>query len=204
LLAELHSTSRPGQADRAARAFEEAVGLLERGRAVPAVTAAEEAKRAAPRSGSVREVLGMALYQAERYREALGELQAYRRITGRVDQSHLIGDCHRALGQPGKAVDAAREALRPGLPEEVRAEATVVGAAALADMERFPEAVAMIRSFRTRKQGARPFDLRVWYATGDILARAGRRTEAAEEFRKIMRHEPDAFDAAERLAELES
>jgi Tetratricopeptide repeat len=37
---------------------------------------------------------------------------------------------------------------------------------------------------------------------GDILERAGRRSEAAEEFRRIVRHDPAAFDAAERLAAL--
>jgi len=37
---------------------------------------------------------------------------------------------------------------------------------------------------------------------GDVLARAGRADEAAIEFRKVMRHDPAAFDAAERLAAL--
>jgi hypothetical protein len=44
--------------------------------------------------------------------------------------------------------------------------------------------------------------IRVWYVTGDILARAGRPGEAAGEFRKILRHDPGAYDAAERAAQL--
>src|SRR5262245_61288912 len=98
LVDQVRAMARPGQGDRAAKAFELAADLLQRGRDKPALTAAEEAKALAPRSGPVREVLGMALYRNERYREALRELQAYRRITGRPDQNHLIADAYRALG----------------------------------------------------------------------------------------------------------
>jgi predicted RNA polymerase sigma factor len=37
---------------------------------------------------------------------------------------------------------------------------------------------------------------------GDLLARAGRGDEAAREFERIVRHDPTAFDAAERLSAL--
>jgi tetratricopeptide (TPR) repeat protein len=195
--------ARPGQADRAAKAFEEAISLLDRGRPGPAVAYAEEAKAMAPRSGAVREVLGISLYQVERYREALRELQAYRRITGRADQNHLIADSHRALGSPEKAVEVAREALRiRAVPEEARAEAAIVGASALAEVGRFDEALALLRSFSTKELAVRSFDLRVWYVAGDILDRAGRKREAAAEFHKVVRHDAGAFDAAERLAKL--
>lgn len=200
---EVRAAAAPGRGDRAVRALEEAVALLQAGRAAEALRRGEEAKALAPRSGAVREVLGIALYHVERFRDALRELLAYRRMTGRPDQNHLIADCHRALGAPDRAVEAAREALRvPSVPEEVRAEATVVGAAALADLGRYDEALALLRSFPTREDVARPFDLRVWYVTGDVLERAGRAREAAREFGRIVRHDPDAFDASERLARL--
>lgn len=170
-----------------------------------AAARAEEAKELAPRSGAVREILGISLYQSERYRDALRELQAYRRITGRPDQNHLIADSHRALGAPEKAIELAQEALRTRtIPEEARAEAAVVGASALADMGRYDEGLALLRSFQSKEQGARSFHMRVWYVTGDILDRAGRQREAATEFRRIVRHDPGAFDAAERLARLGS
>ncbi len=199
---ELKATAPPGKADRAAQAFARAVELLERDRPGAAVGAAEEAKRLAPRSGAVRELLGLALYRAERYRDALRELQAYRRVTGRADQNHLIADSHRALGSPEKAVEAAREALRAPIPEEARAEAAIVGAAALADLGRFAEALGVLRGVASRGPRVRPFDLRVWYVTADVLERSGRRAEAKEEFRRILRHDPGAFDVAERLAGL--
>lgn len=183
-------------------AFQEAVDLLAKGRDERAVAAAQLAKELAGRSGAVREVLGISLYRAGRFRDALRELQAYRRMTGRVDQNHLIADCHRALGHPEKAVEPTREALRSRAPAEVRAEAAIVGASALADMGRFQEALAVLNAFPTDAQRARPHDLRLWYTKADILARAGRRREAAEELRRVVRHDPAAFDAAERLAEL--
>jgi tetratricopeptide (TPR) repeat protein len=143
------------------------------------------------------------MYRTERYRDALRELLAYRRITGRLDQNHLIADSHRALGAPQKALEPVRDVLRAHrVPDEVRAEAAVVGSSALADLRRFDEALGMLRSVRTKAEGARPHDLRVWYVIGDILERAGRPREAEEEFRRIMRHDAGAYDVAERVARL--
>jgi tetratricopeptide (TPR) repeat protein len=203
LAEEIRASARPGRSDRALRAFEEAVGLLERGRDAAALGPAREAKELAPRSGAVREALGIALYRTEHFHEALVELQAYRRISGRADQNHLIADSHRALGAPLKAVSAAREAIRARIPEEARAEAAVVGAAALADLGRYSEALGLLNAVKPGNRAIRPFDLRIWYVTGDVLERAGRRQDAVQEFRRVMRHDPGAFDAAERLARLE-
>jgi tetratricopeptide (TPR) repeat protein len=199
---DIRATAHAGRADEAIKLLEEAVSALSRDRPKPAAQAAAAAKALAPRSGAIREVLGIAHYQQERFREALTELQAYRRMTGRVDQNHLIADSHRALGAPEKAVALVQEALGARVPDEVRAEAAVVGGAALADLGRYDEALTLLRKFSTKPEIARPHDLRVWYVTGDVLERAGRRAEAAKEFRRIVRHDPGALDAAERLAAL--
>ena len=179
-----------------------AVALLDRGDPVQGAREAARAKQAAPRSGAVREVLALGYYGAERWRDALREAQAYRRMTGRADQNHLIADCHRALGNPEKAIPLAEEALRSRAPDEVKAEAVIVAASALADLGRFDQALAMLRRLRTREDVGRPHDLRVWYVLGDVLARSGRREDAARQFRRVMRYDRTAFDAAERLAEL--
>jgi tetratricopeptide (TPR) repeat protein len=78
-----------------------------------------------------------------------------------------------------------------------------VGASALADLGRFTEALSMLRTSQTSDRLSRDSDLRVWYVTGDILERSGRPHEAAEEFRRVVRHDARAFDAAERLARLD-
>jgi tetratricopeptide (TPR) repeat protein len=200
---ELNRTAHPGKQHQAIARVERAVELLERGDARGAASEAQKAKELASRSSAVREVLGMALYRQERWHEALSELQAYRRMSGRADQNHLIADCERGVGRPDRAVPLAEEALAArGVPLEAKAEAVIVAASALADMRRFDQALALLRRVRTRDDVAGSEVLRVWYVIADILEKAGRGAEAAQQFRKIMRHDPGAFDVAERLAEL--
>ena len=80
---------------------------------------AAKAKALAPRSASVREVLGLALYRLGRYRDALRELQAYRRMTGRRRpepphrgqlpgaSARRSGPCPAPGGDPGPVPDEA-------------------------------------------------------------------------------------------------
>ncbi|MFB3739685.1 MAG: tetratricopeptide repeat protein [Candidatus Velamenicoccus archaeovorus] len=200
---ELRRVARAGKADAAIARLARAVELLERGDARGAASEAAKAKDLAPRAASIREVLGMALYGQERWREALSEMQAYRRMSGRADQNHLIADCHRALGHPERAVPLAEEALAArGVSLAAKAEAVIVAASALADLGRFDQALGLLRRVRTREDVAGPEVIRVWYVTASVLERAGRRAEAAREFRKIMRHDPAAYDVAERVAQL--
>ncbi len=195
--------SRPGKADAAIARLERAVRLLERGDARGAAAEAGKAKDLAPRAPAVREVLGLALYQLERFPQALSEMQAYRRMSGRADQNHIIADSLRAVGRPDRAVPLAEEALKArGVPLSAKAEAVIVAASALADEGKFDQALGMLRRIRTRDDVAGPEVLRVWYVTGSILEQAGRKAEARREFQKIVRHDPGAYDAAERAAQL--
>jgi tetratricopeptide (TPR) repeat protein len=201
--AELRQTARAGKAEPAIARLERAVELLERGDAHGAAAEAHKAKELAPRSAAVREVFGLALYRQERYREALTEMQAYRRMSGRADQNHIIADCLRAIGRPDRAVPLAEEAIAArGVPLAAKTEAVIVAASALADQGKFDQALGLLRRVRTRDDVAGPEVIRVWYVTGDILAKAGRTQEAAREFRKILRHDSAAYDAAERVAQL--
>jgi tetratricopeptide (TPR) repeat protein len=199
---ELRRVTRPTQTRDAASRLSRAIELLERGDAGAAVAEATKAKALSPRSPGIREVLGLALYGQERWREALTEMKAYKRMSGRPDQNHIIADCLRAMGKPSEAVPLAEEELRSKAPGAAKAEAIVVAASALADQGRYPEAIAFLGRARTREDVAEDYTLRLWYVKGDILARAGRDREAATEFRKIMRHDAAAFDVAERLADL--
>ena len=199
---EVRRTTAPTSADTALARLARATELLERGDAPGAAAEAAKAKSMAPRSASVREVLGLGLYGAERWQDALSEMKAYRRLSGRPDQNHIIADCLRALGRSGEVVPLAEEALRARIPNEAKAEAVIVAASALADQRRFPEALAFLRRAQTRDDVAEGYTLRLWYVAGDILQRAGRREDAEREFRKVFRHDPGAYDVAERLAQL--
>jgi tetratricopeptide (TPR) repeat protein len=198
---EIRRAAPPGKDRDAMSRLGRAIELLDRDDPKGAAAEAEKAKALAPRSGAVREVLGLAMYGLGRWQEALTELKAYKRISGRTDQNHLIADSLRGLGRPAEAVPLAEEVLRvKGVPNEAKAEAVIVAASALADQGRFPEALAFLGRARTRDDVSESYTLRLWYVKGDILERAGRRQEAAEEFRRIMQHDPSAYDAAERLA----
>src|ERR671910_870518 len=200
---EVRRTAPPGKDREAMSRLGRAIELLDRDDPKGAAAEAEKAKALAPRSGAVREVLGLAMYGLGRWQEALTELKAYKRISGRTDQNHLIADSLRGLGRPKEAVPLAEEVLRvKGVPNEAKAEAVIVAASALADQGRFAEALAFLGRAKTRDDVSEGYTLRLWYVKGDILERAGRRSEAAEEFRRIVRHDPAAFDAVERLGSL--
>lgn len=182
--------------------LEEAAEALDRDRASEAVGIATRAKSMAPRSASVRELLALGLYRAGRYKDVIREVQAYRRMTGRADQNHILADAFRATGAPDRAVPLAEEAMAAPVPVEIRAEAAVVGGSALADLGRYEQALALLRRYDRATTTAHEHDLRIWYVIADVLERAGRRSEAVERFRRILAHDPDAYDVAERLAAL--
>jgi tetratricopeptide (TPR) repeat protein len=200
---EVRRSTKPTVQKETLARLSRAVELLERGDPSAAVTEAEKARRLAPGSSSAREVLGLAYYGVGRWQEALTELKSYKRMTGRTDQNHLIADALRGLGRGAEAVPLADEVLRDkGAPPDAKAEAVIVAASALADEGRLAESLAILSRAKTKDDVARDYTLRLWYVKGDVLAKAGRSREAAAEFRKIVRHDPAAFDAAERLAAL--
>jgi tetratricopeptide (TPR) repeat protein len=203
VLDEVRRATRPSAQRDAIARLARAIELLQRGDAGAATLEAEKARAISPRSASVREVLGLAWYGQGRFQDAVKELKAYRRISGRNDQNHVIADSLRGIGRPLEAIPLADEALRDRhVTNEVKAEAVIVAASALADEGRFAEALAFLGRARTRADVAEPYTLRLWYVKGDVLERAGRRADAAAEFRKVVRHDASAFDAAERLGRL--
>jgi tetratricopeptide (TPR) repeat protein len=200
---EVRRTAKPADQQTAIARLARAIELLERDDPQAAAAEAEKAKKAAPRSAAVREVLGLARYGQGQWQEAVTELKAYKRFSGRVDQNHLIADALRGAGRPQEAVPLAEEELRDrNASNEAKAEAVIVAASALADLGRFTEALAFLQRAKTRESVSEPYTLRLWYVRGDILEKAGRGDEAAAEFRKIVRHDASAYDAAERLAAL--
>jgi tetratricopeptide (TPR) repeat protein len=198
---EIRRTAPPGRDKDVLSRLARAIELLDRDDPKAAAAEAEKAKALAPGAAATREVLGLALYGLGRWQDALTELKAYKRISGRPDQNHLIADSLRGLGRPAEAVPLAEELLREkGAPNEAKAEAVIVAASALADQGRFTEALAFLSRAKTRDDVAEGYTLRLWYVKGDILERMGRPREAAQEFRRIMRHDAGAYDVAERLA----
>lgn len=165
------------------------------------------AKHEAPRIAPVREAYGVALYLREDYAGALTELQAYRRITGRIDQNHVVADCLRALGRDIDQIAAAAEALIDDeqAPEDRRAEAVIVWAAALADRGDVAGGRAILRRFlERRRSGDAEHDLRVRYLAADLAERGRDVAETQRQLELIVAVDPAFLDAAARLDGLRS
>jgi tetratricopeptide (TPR) repeat protein len=204
-LDELRETARPHAFSDAARDLAEALVVLsEDGDPAAAVRAARAAKRAAPRSAAVRELLGVALYQAGDYRAARTELTAAQRISGRVDLAPLLADAERALGRPERAVALFDGVDRRRLEPDTAAELLLVAAAAYGDMGHPGAGVALIRRHARWPAALADHDLRLAYAEGNLAEQAGDEAAARAAFARVVRADPDFHDAAERLAAIEA
>lgn len=165
------------------------------------------ARQEAGASISVREVLGIALYAAGLWSEARKELGAYRRMSERQDQNHLIADCLRALGRDEDQIPDLVEAMGDA-PLEARAEGRIVWASHVADAGDPLAGMAVLTPLlRELDAGGKDLDdevaARVWYVAGDLTARAGRDREAIRWFRRVV-EAGDEWDAEERLEQLEA
>ena len=163
------------------------------------------AKSEAGRIAAIREAYGIALYQAGRYAEAVSELQAYRRFSGRQDQNHVLADAFRATGRELDRIAEVAELLVEDdqAPLDRRVEAVIVWAAAIADDGEIGAARALLRGFvEQHPVGDADHDLRLLYLQGDLAARVGDSTTARRSFERIHSISPELFDVAERLAEL--
>ncbi len=171
-----------------------------------ALTYLEWAKSVAPRAASIREGLGVALYQAEEWRRALAELQAYRRLSGRADQNHLIADCLRALGRPVAAVAEAVQQMDPERDGVERvAEGVIVWASTLADQGHIAAGREVLRRWlapRASPSQPEDHDLRLWYVAGDLAERDDDRDAAVRWFGRVAAVDEGLFDVADRLRRL--
>ena len=204
-LNELRGTARPHAVADAARALADAVlALSEDGDPEAAVRAARVAKRAAPRSASVREALGIALYQTGDFRAARTELAAAQRISGRQDLSAMLADIERALGRPERAIELFERVDRSKLDPDTAAELLLVAASAYGDLGQPASGVALIRRHARGPAELADHDLRLAYAEGALAEQAGDRPGARAAFSRVVQADPEFHDAAERLDQLSS
>lgn len=156
---------------------------------------------AAPGAASVRELLGLTLYQLGRYRPAAAELEAFRELTGSVDQNPVLADCYRALGRHTDAEELWEE-LRVASPSaELVAEGRIVAAGSLADRDRLADAIRLLES-APRGKRAQEHHLRTAYALADLRERAGDVSRARELFAWIAGVDDDFADVRRRLSAL--
>jgi len=165
---------------------------------------AQAAKRLAARVGVVREACGIAAYQTGRWAEALSELRAARRMTGRDDYLPIMADCERALGRVDRALALVREAKATELERATQIELRIVESGIRRD-QGLPEAAVIALQVPELTSGRlRWWSARLFYAYADALLAAGRAEEARDWFARTAEVDTDGeTDAADRLDELD-
>ena len=169
-----------------------------------ALAHARAARAMAGRVGVVRETAGLAAYATGEWNEALAELRAARRITGRAEHLAVLADCERGLGRPERALAYGDDPAVPGLGQDERVELVIVLAGARRDLGQADAAVLTLQDPARRTTPTRPWAARLWYAYADALLAAGRVEEARTWFEKVVQVDPDGqTDAGDRLLELD-
>lgn len=196
--AEISQTSHHGKAPVVRDQILEAIAAFEREEYADAFARASVAKGEAPRSASVRELLGLAAYRLGRWRDAQRELQTYRRLSGRRDHDPEIADCERALGRPERAVEILADLDAEEVGEQVWVEGLIVSAGALLDLGRPREAVQRLGRGPVDAKVVHGHHLRLWYALADALEKAGQRAKARAVWDLVYAEDPEFFDVAAR------
>jgi tetratricopeptide (TPR) repeat protein len=165
---------------------------------------AQAAKRLAARVGVVREATGIAAYRAGRWAEALAELRAARRLTGRDDYLPMMADSERALGRLDRALAVIREADVSALDRDTQIELRIVESGIRRDQGLADAAVIALQVPELTRGRLRPRSARLFYAYAEALLAAGRTEEARDAFARAVVADPDGeTDAADRLDELD-
>jgi tetratricopeptide (TPR) repeat protein len=153
----------------------------------------------APAVPEVRELLGLCRYRQGRWRPAIKELEAYRQLTGSVDQNAVLADCYRALGQHAHVVTLWEE-LRAASPDPALVvEGRIVAAGSLADQDRLGEAIALLSRGWRWPSRPRDYHLRRAYALADLYERAGDLPAARSLFERVAQLDPLLADAGARV-----
>ena len=165
---------------------------------------AQAARRLAARVGVVREASGIAAYRTGRWAEALAELRAARRLTGRDDYLPLMADCERALGRLDRALAVIREADVSRLDRATQIELLIVESGIRRDQGLVDAAVLALQVPELTSGRLYPWSARLFYAYADALLAAGRSDEAREAFARAAAADMDGeTDAGDRLDELD-
>jgi tetratricopeptide (TPR) repeat protein len=201
---DLRATVPATALDDVVKAVGAAAEALDAGDSARALELLAWAKQTSPRTPTIREALGIALYGAERYPEAQSELLAYRRLTGSHDQNHLLADCARAAGRSEKVTEYVDEMISADVTPERVAEGLIVLAGARADAGDLEGGLAALQRVDLDPDHVQPWHPRLWYAAADILQRLGRTDEARDYFEAVDAVDDEFGDVGERLAALDN
>ncbi|HVM65638.1 MAG TPA: tetratricopeptide repeat protein [Acidimicrobiales bacterium] len=202
VLADL-ARATSGRPNRLTRDLTAAAAAFEAGRYQEAQRYLKPLAERAPTSAAVRELLGLTLYRMGRWNAAIAELEAFHQLTGSVEHEPVVADCERALGRHAAVERRWEDLRRASPPAEVLGEGRLVMAGDLADRGELDRAIALLARYEPDRARPRPWHVRTWYALADLYERAGDVPRARGLFQRLVRMDPEWFDAAERLAALQ-
>lgn len=201
---ELKSSVPAGVLDDVIRAYGAAGDALVSDDADAALPYLDWAKAVASRSSSIREALGIAHYRRGDFATASTELTAYRRLSGRADQNHLLADCARAAGRHDRVEELVDELVTArGVGAGRVAEGLMVLAGDHADRDDLRGAMAVLERIDLAPARVEDWHPRAWYAAADIAERQGDTDRVRDLLEAVVSVDADFLDAAERLQHLE-
>jgi tetratricopeptide (TPR) repeat protein len=190
------------RAPRFEQQMREASNAFRRGRYDEARRLARPLAETAPQVATIRELYGLVLYRLGRWKAAARELEAFRTLTGSVEQHPVLADCYRALKRYADVDELWRELSAASPGAAVVAEGRIVAAGALADQGRVHEAIRLLQPGVRPARRAKEHHLRVAYVLADLYERAGDLPQARELFQRIASTDPNFVDAQARLRAL--
>jgi hypothetical protein len=162
------------------------------------------ARARAARVAIVREACGEAGYASGRFKEALAEFKAARRMSGRSIYLPMMADCERALGRPERALAYGKDPAVVDLDESGQIELRIVESGARRDLGDPEAAIRTLEGRELRSRAREPWVPRLRYAYAEALLAAGQTGAALEWFERAAGVDAEGYtDAAERVAELE-
>ena len=165
---------------------------------------AQAARQLAARVGVVRESVGIAAYRAGHWAEALAELRAARRLTGRSTYLPMMADSERALGRLDRALDLVTGPQAEEADRVTRIELKIVESGIRRDQGLPGAAVVALQIPELTDGRQRRGSARLYYAYADALLDAGRDDEAREWFARAAGADTQGeTDADERFDELD-
>jgi tetratricopeptide (TPR) repeat protein len=165
---------------------------------------AQAARQLAGRVGVVRETCGIAAYNAGEWADALTELRAAQRLTGRKSYLPMMADCERALGRLDRALDLVNGPQARGADRATAVELRIVESGIRRDQGLADAAVAVLQVPELTGGRPGPGAARLFYAYADALLDAGREDQARDWFGRAAAADHDELtDAAERFDQLD-
>lgn len=199
---ELEELAGPSRVPKLGERLRNASRAFERERFTEARKLLKPLAERAPGSAPVRELYGLTLYRLGQWRAAARELEAFRTLSGSVEQLPVLADCYRALKRYDEVDELWKELSAASPSAEIVTEGRIVTAGAMADRGELDRAIRLLEAGQKPAKRMRAHHLRLTYALGDLVERAGDIPRARQLFRRVAHADPDFADATSRLRAL--